>query len=251
MLNTVLDSVCKWTQKIHTRDPMRLVFLSDTHGASLHHPIPDGDVLVHCGDFSKLGKENELIAFREWYFSFSHPHKIFIAGNHDLMFENDPVKARSIVDAGIYLLDEAIVIDGFKFYGSPWTPEFYSWAFMRERGHALKAYWDKIPSDTDILLTHGPAMGVLDYVPHSNMHVGCEELHLRLEEIRPSIHAFGHIHESYGTELMTWQDGAQTLAINASVCDLRHTAINPPVVVEINRSGARKRPEVKSVRIDS
>ena len=225
---------------------MRIVFLSDTHGAKLHRPVPDGDLLIHCGDFSKLGKEKELQAFSEWFFACPHQNKVFIAGNHDLMFEKDPEKARSLVDNGIYLLDEEIIIDGFKIYGSPWTPEFYSWAFMRQRGSELKAFWDKIPEDTDILLTHGPAMGTLDYVPHSDRHVGCEELKLRLAAVRPSIHAFGHIHESYGFEAMKWDGGEQTLAINASICDLKHQAVNPAIVVDIERGvdGSRSRATV-------
>jgi len=226
---------------------MRLVFLSDTHGANLHHPVPDGDVLIHCGDFSKLGKEKELLEFSEWFFSYPHKHKIFIAGNHDLMFEKDPGKARSLVGAGIYLLDQEVIIDGFKIYGSPWTPEFYSWAFMRKRGCELKFFWDKIPKDTDILLTHGPAMGILDYVPKSGMYVGCEELKQRLAVVRPSIHAFGHIHESYGTQILNWNDVEETLAINASICDLTLHGVNVPFVVDIDRTAEGKRPLVRIV----
>jgi Icc-related predicted phosphoesterase len=221
---------------------MRIVFLSDTHGAKLSHPVPEGDLLIHCGDFSKLGKEKELLAFSEWFFACPHRHKIFIAGNHDLMFEKDPALARSLVSEGIYLLDQDVTIDGYKIYGSPWTPEFYSWAFMRQRGNALKMIWEKIPDDTDILLTHGPAMGTLDYVPHSDMHVGCEELKIRLAAIRPSIHAFGHIHEGFGFETMKWERDEETLAINASVCDLKHQAIKPAVVVDIERVGRGHRP---------
>jgi Icc-related predicted phosphoesterase len=222
---------------------MRLVFLSDTHGFKLHHPVPDGDVLVHCGDFSKLGKEKELLAFKEWFFSYPHLQKIFVAGNHDLMFEKDPAKARSLVDGGIYLRDESITIEGFKIYGSPWTPEFYSWAFMRPRGAAMKDLWEKIPLDTDILLTHGPAMGVLDHVPDKDEHVGCEELRVRLAVVRPSIHVFGHIHESYGAAVVPWGGGVETLAINASNCDLDYSAVNAPVVVDIerNQNGGRPR----------
>lgn len=226
---------------------MRIVFLSDTHGAELRHPVPDGDVLIHCGDFSKLGKEKELIAFNEWFSSCPHRHKIFIAGNHDMMFEKNPEKARRLVSAGIYLLDEAVEIEGYKIYGSPWTPEFYSWAFMRQRGAELKVYWDKIPLDTDILLTHGPAVGVLDYVPQSNKYVGCEELKLKIADFRPSIHAFGHIHESYGYKVMKWNDERQTIAINASICDLKHQAVNTAIVVDIERMQAGARPLTKII----
>src|SRR5690606_38047681 len=97
-------------------------------------------------------------------------------------------------------------------------------------------------------LTHGPAMGTLDYVPHSNKHAGCEELQTRLAALRASIHAFGHIHESLGFETMRWDAGVETLAINASVCDLKHQAVNPAIVVDIERTGDRTRPRVSVVK---
>lgn len=211
---------------------MRIIFLSDTHGATLRHPIPDGDVLVHCGDFSKKGSEKELAAFRDWYFSFPHKTKLFIAGNHDLLFEKNAASARELVSDGIYLLDEGVMIDGVRFYGAPWTPEFYSWAFMRPRGARMREVWQKIPAGTDILITHGPPQGVLDYVPGSASHVGCEELAKSIEELKPAVHVFGHIHEGYGLEKRIWEGGRETLFINASNCNLRYEAVNPPVVID-------------------
>jgi predicted phosphodiesterase len=212
---------------------MRIVFLSDTHGATLRHPVPDGDVLVHCGDFSKKSRDKELVAFRDWFFSFPHNIKIFIAGNHDLVFERDPARARSAVPGGVYLLDQELTVDGVRFYGAPWTPEFYDWAFMKPRGSGMREVWQKIPAGTDILVTHGPPFGILDFVPHSEVHAGCEELAVRVAEIKPAVHAFGHIHEGYGTEKRTWPGGRETLFVNASNCDVDYDGINPPLAVDV------------------
>lgn len=212
---------------------MRIVFVSDTHGAKLQHDIPEGDVIVHCGDFSKKGTEKELLAFNDWWSALPHLHKIFIAGNHDLMFENSPEHARCLVSGGTYLLDSELVVEGFRFYGSPWTPEFYSWAFMRPRGVPLKKVWERIPSDTDVLVTHGPPQGGLDYVPRSQLHVGCEDLAQAVERVRPAVHAFGHIHEGYGCERKSWGASRDTIFVNASTCNLRYDAVNPPIVIDL------------------
>lgn len=222
---------------------MRFVFLSDTHGVTLQHPVPAGDVLVHCGDFSKKGTEKELIAFRTWFFSFPHAIKIFVAGNHDLMFENDPVQARSLVDGGTYLLDQNICLDGINVYGSPWTPEFYSWAFMRPRGKPMQEIWDQIPAQVDVLVTHGPPRGVLDFVPGSQTFVGCEDLASAVNRIKPTLHVFGHIHEGYGTKVLEWEDGSKTLCINASICNLGAAGINRPVVVDVVKETAAAKSE--------
>jgi hypothetical protein len=117
--------------------------------------------------------------------------------------------------------DQQLVI-----YGTPWQPEFFNWAFNLPRGEKLKEKWDMIPVDTDILITHGPPFGKLDYVRYGNENVGCEELMKRVEEIKPKIHVFGHIHEGYGYVF----DG-NTHYINASVLNDRYEYRNKPVNV--------------------
>jgi Icc-related predicted phosphoesterase len=103
------------------------------------------------------------------------------------------------------------------------TPWFYDWAFNRERGQEIKKHWDLIPDATDILITHGPAYGILDLTIH-NIHVGCEELKDKIESIKPKVHIFGHIHEAYGTYA-----NSNIRYINASVLNVRYQMVNEPL----------------------
>ena len=68
-----------------------MVCMSDTHSKlhQLEHAIPDGDVFVHAGDFSQLGRRKEVLAFNDFLGGLPHRHKVVIAGNHECSF--DPV----------------------------------------------------------------------------------------------------------------------------------------------------------------
>lgn len=72
------------------KDSWRIVCISDTH--SLYHkmaPIPEGDILIHAGDFSSTGTLKEMQEFRSYIDRQPHPLKIFIAGNHDITLQKD------------------------------------------------------------------------------------------------------------------------------------------------------------------
>lgn len=209
---------------------MRLVAMSDTHGKHAHVMVPDGDVLVHAGDATPNGKIVDVKKFAGWYGSLPHAHKIFVAGNHDFGFENeDQEKCRKIIrDNGItYLQDQACIINGLKFYGSPWQPDFHNWAFNLPRGTALKAVWNRIPLDTDVLITHGPPHGMMDRT-EQGLNVGCMDLMLRLPDLRLRAHIFGHIHEGYGIKV-----GLIATYVNASICTPAYNATNAPIVVDV------------------
>lgn len=211
---------------------MRLVLLSDTHNQHERLVMPPGDILVHAGDATVRGRPQEVIKFLDWFEAQPYRYKIFIAGNHDFLFEQDPYLAQAFTVQRnmIYLLDDAIELEGVNFYGSPWQPEFCNWAFNLPRGDALKRKWAKIPDNTDVLITHGPPAGILDMVA-AGEHVGCEDLLHRVREIAPKIHVFGHIHEAYGL----YREG-KTLFVNAANCDLKYNPINSPYVVELTDS---------------
>jgi len=208
---------------------MKIVLISDTHGRHQQLQLPEGDMIIHAGDVSSRGTPSEIERFIEWYESLDYQYKIFIAGNHDFFFEdiNEETLALTLPDSITYLNDSGITINGIKIWGSPITPRFHDWAFNRDRGENIRLHWDLIPTDTDILITHGPAAGILDEtITHQN--AGCEELKLVIEKSKIRFHVCGHIHEAYGS-----YHTARTKYINASVLDIRYNLVNDPVVISL------------------
>lgn len=210
---------------------MRLVCISDTH--SLHRRIPevpDGDILIHAGDCLGAGTLDNVEDLNDWLGTLPHQHKIVIAGNHDWAFQETPELAREALTNAMYLEDSGVEIDGLRFWGSPWTPEFMDWAFMLGRGQPLNDRWKLIPDDTDVLITHGPPKDIADEVSlgFRCQNVGCTDLKFRIAQLSLTAHIFGHIHEGYGE----YQRG-DTRFINASTCNARYEPINPPIVLDI------------------
>uniref|UniRef100_A0A1I8B101 Metallophos domain-containing protein n=1 Tax=Meloidogyne hapla TaxID=6305 RepID=A0A1I8B101_MELHA len=145
---------------------VRFVCISDTHEKmdEILDLIPDGDVLIHAGDFTEAGK-------------LPHKVKIVIAGNHELGFEDGEEmsdrqlaglsmlgigKAYELLTNCIYLCDRLIEVYGIKIYGAPWHP-MPGYSFYRQRGQALLQKWNQIPSKTDVLITHTPPLGHGDF----------------------------------------------------------------------------------------
>ena len=206
---------------------VKLVIISDTHGRHRGLSIPDGDILIHAGDITEHGTLSGVQEFNQWLNQLPHAHKIVIAGNHDFCFEDQAEEARALLTSATYLQDEAVEVKGLKIYGSPWTPEFFNWAFMRQRGAEMRAVWEKIPAGTDVLITHGPPSGILDYT-EAGEYAGCRELLTAVGEIAPRVHIFGHIHEGRGIEK---RDGVTF--INASSISANYRQLFPPFVLEV------------------
>ena len=222
---------------------MRITVISDTHTKHGLIPLPDlpgGDLLIHAGDIMNSGyNKNDILDFCTWFHSLEqYDKKIFIAGNHDRMFENHPEGVEELLNIYFdidYLQDEAYDLydldtdTSTKIYGSPWQPEFYSWAFnLPKNGIELAGKWEGIPDNTDILITHGPAFGTLDTVagrPWDNL--GCELLAERIEVIKPKIHVCGHIHSGYGYE---FKDG--THFFNAAILDEQYEYTQKPMTFD-------------------
>lgn len=207
---------------------MRIVCISDTHNFTDEITIPDGDVLVHAGDSTKWGNLKELDIVADWFHSLPHKHKVLISGNHDNAFQEKRDLAEEKFKDFHYLRDSSVSIEGKLFYGSPWQPIFGRMAFNLKRGAALKKKWDLIPANTDVLVTHGPPAYRLDKIVNGE-GVGSLELYKAVDRIKPKIHIFGHIHESYGQA-----DIAGTKFINASICTLAYQPTNKPIVVDID-----------------
>lgn len=211
----------------------RITLISDTHTKHHQLDLPGGDVLIHSGDLMNSGySAYEIEDFLKWFVSQNYDECIFIAGNHDRLFENKPEEVADILDVyGITYLQDSQHIVGedwddnkFNVWGSPWQPEFYNWAFNLPRcGTELESKWNAIPKDTDILVTHGPPQGHLDVsgAPYNEPNLGCELLRVRVDEIKPKIHVFGHIHGSAGYK---FHEG--THFFNASVLSERYSVKN-------------------------
>jgi len=244
-------------------DKLRFVCMSDTHSLTSHmkNPVPDGDVFVHAGDFTRAGALSEVREFNAWLEKLPHKHKVVIAGNHELSF--DPHTSGGILASRIqargskfgdtssmcetqkqtvssqeikrelsnctYLEDSSVKICGLKIYGSPWQPEFGGWAYNLERGQECLDKWNMIPDDTDVLITHSPPLGFGD-LTISGVRAGCVDLlHSVQQRIKPKYHVYGHIHEGYGVR----SDG-KILFINASTCDINYLPCNPAVVFDVS-----------------
>jgi Icc-related predicted phosphoesterase len=166
-----------------------------------HHAlrVPEADVLVHAGDFTRHGARHEALEFLSWLEAQPALHKLLVAGNHDRCSEAEPEWfARETAARGIVLLDDSeITIEGVRFWGSPVTPRFRNMAYNRERGTEIRRHWEKIPTGIDVLITHGPPRGIGDRM-FLGAHVGCDDLRERVGELRPAVHIFGHIHEAFG-----------------------------------------------------
>jgi predicted phosphodiesterase len=225
---------------------LRITLISDTHTKhrQLEGFLPGGDLLIHAGDLMNSGyAPSEAIEFMNWFESQSqYDKKVFIAGNHDRLFEDEPsfiqqlLGERPTID---YLQDETLALydmdedRSVKIYGSPWQPEFYNWAFnLPKGGQALFNKWAAIPEYTDILITHGPPQDHLDVSgpPYNEPHLGCALLRLKVDKQPPKIHVFGHIHGGYGYK---FHNG--THFFNASILTERYECRNRPVTFDWDR----------------
>ena len=208
---------------------MKTVVISDTHGQHRSLKLPKGDLVIHAGDVSKRGHPDEIEDFLDWFSKQKYKYKVFIAGNHDFFFEQaHPRIIEQMVPQGVICLnDSGCEIEGLKLWGSPITPWFNDWAFNRERGTEIKRHWDLIPNDTDVLITHGPPFGILDETVYGK-RTGCEELLLRVYQVKPQYHIFGHIHEDYGSFAK-----GETTFVNASVLDDWYEMKNKPIILDL------------------
>lgn len=198
---------------------MHLVAISDTHGLHDQVRVPPCDVLVHAGDFSGHSTTGEARRFLEWLER--QPAKrgiVLIGGNHDWVTQRDPELfaklLRKHAPSVTYLCDSGTEIDGVRFFGSPWQPEFCNWAWNLPRGEALKQKWDLIPAGTHVLVTHGPARGILDVSGFDGERCGCDDLLAAIQRVKCALHCHGHIHASFGSCKV-----GDTTHINASICD--------------------------------
>lgn len=207
-------------------NPIDILHLSDTHGQHKNlKSLPEADVIVHSGDFTFAGSEEEAYDFMNWFCNLPYKHKIFIAGNHDMcMYGADHIDglSRNVH----YLYNNSVVIDGIKFYGIP--------MFMEDcMDGNLDVFINNIPDDTDVLITHMPPKGTCDLANYGKgpEHRGNATLAELLKKLHPTCHFFGHEHDAYGKTIKE-----NVIYSNACVVDSRYNLINNPTIININHS---------------
>lgn len=224
---------------------MKIVCFSDTHSRHKEIILPNGDMAMFAGDCSGRGTFKSILNFITWYKQQPHQYKIMIAGNHDWGFQDSPNIVENLCKENgvIYLNDTSVTVEGYKIHGSPVTPKFCNWAFNRSvtieesmtedslaRGHEyIGNHWDKIPIDTDILITHGPSSGILDKILEGDS-TGCPVLSRHIKNrLNLKLHVFGHIHEARGIETH-----GNTIFVNASCLNRQYQVYQQfPFVIEL------------------
>ena len=214
---------------------LKCCHISDTHDTfqDISMLIPEGiDIVFITGDVSYHGKPEELLRLKEHLKKIvaKTSHVIMIAGNHEKGCEADSLSwIKTMKEIGVKLLmKEAIEVEGYKIYGSPWTPYFGGWAYNYHR-IAGKYMWQDIPDDTEILLTHGPMYGILDAIHGEN--VGCKDLLDKVSSLSfLKYHLFGHIHETHGIEQFKG-----VTCINSSIMNGNYRFVNKPHFFELER----------------
>lgn len=250
---------------------LRITHISDTHNKhkQLNDKLPGGDILIHSGDISSLGRQREVEGFVKWFNGVDgYTYKIFVAGNHDMSFdseklmqdkinyfdpsktvwesegiENEPAEGKpewliDLLATGLnpnvfYLENSYVELDQIKIWGSPYSATFgYNWAFNVDRGHDSAQMWNQIPEDSDIVITHGPIYGYGDVTARTYQNVGCEDLYHRLKELKTPLHFAGHIHEGYGYNQTSWGG----YAFNGCSCNLSYEVYNKPITFDYDFS---------------
>ena len=197
---------------------MKILHLSDTHGCHRRlRDLPEADVVVHSGDFCMVGTEKEAIDFLNWFCDLPYRYKVFICGNHDDCLYGANIDG---LDTNVYYLcNSGVEIDGVKFYG---VPMFMGDCVTDQQARNIA----NIPADTDVLITHAPPFGILDY--DDDINYGSEEILAKVPKIHPKAHLFGHIHRQHG---ILYRDGI--IYSNGAMMNENYSKLNIPNLIEL------------------
>jgi Icc-related predicted phosphoesterase len=218
---------------------MKIDCISDLHG--FYPKMPGGDVLIVAGDLTAQHTISEFKQFFEWFEKQPYKEKILVGGNHDNLLEQT-ISHKVARELGLheetyyhYLCDSGVTIDGFEFWGSPWTTFFEEInpkcrSFML-REQKLAEKFATIPEKLDVLITHGPPYGILDAHYYDLDNLGSLALKKRVKEVFPRHHIFGHIHEGYGMV-----DTDDTTFRNCSHVDVNYYPVNAPMTFKLSHN---------------
>lgn len=203
--------------------------------------LDGGDLLIVAGDLTASDKIHQYEQFVIWINAQDYKKKIVIAGNHDNALKDEAEGLFKWAANTEYLCDTGTEFEGMKIWGSPWSlwfPEInkhckaFTCTEIQMRQHLLR-----IPTDIDILVTHGPPFGILDDVRDRACQcdydcykpTGSDTLRNMVLDgsyfPKLKLHVFGHIHEQGGKIFET------TLCkfVNASILNEDYKYVNKPV----------------------
>ncbi len=217
---------------------IKIVSTSDIHG-ELDFKIPIGDILTISGDICPVRGSHSPTAQMFWLNDYFLPwcdslikdgtfkYIVFIAGNHDFVFRkvvNFPgSNFHFVLPPNVhYLQDSMVELEGVKIYGTPWTPTFGNWAYMKDDTD-LDEIHAKIPEGIDILLSHGPAKYWGDIIlkgPYADEkgNLGSESLRKHVVRVKPQYFIYGHIHEASHIPTKHNMDLEEPSKYTTSVC---------------------------------
>lgn len=211
---------------------MKIVATSDTHFPDWDKLIPEGDVLIHCGDLMYAGTPDEWYSRIEGFKHLRHPRKLFIPGNHDLHVQIyagpaiAELKKLGVEVVGWGRNDIVTLENGMTVLGLPWVTGLPTWAFNKTE-MACAELIEHLPR-VDIVASHSPPYRILSRLRSSGSHAGVSAWRKYAEKMQPSYWFCGHVHESYGTF-----ENRHTKFYNVSMCDHDYNMVNSPIVIEV------------------
>lgn len=213
--------------------------IADLHG--FYPKLEGGDLLIVAGDLTARGARNEYVDFDYWLGQQIYKKIIVIGGNHDGLVQEGLFDYGIDIKPARYLEDSGTEFEGLNIWGSPWSLRFdgmnpHCMAFTGSENDLSKKY-ELIPNDTDILVTHGPPLGMFDEINdfRCQKRAGSLSLAAAIGTISPKLHVFGHIHEGYGVKfpLTGYQPGfvdiSHTIFVNASIVNEHYKHVNKPI----------------------
>jgi predicted phosphohydrolase len=216
---------------------LKITAVSDTHWTD-HRlwdlKLPDGDVLIHAGDATFLGRKEEFLRFFIWFQAQPFDWKLFVPGNHDFMMQHGDDKELKdlldIHDPGVVILRDTLFhVNGISFLGLPYSLEYRDWAFGINPAGMEEVLLPHREEDVDVLISHGPPYGIGDKNLEGE-HLGLQPLTDFVRQQNVMFHVFGHIHEGYGI----YPQVGNSVLINASICNRDYGMKNDPISFSID-----------------
>lgn len=219
---------------------VRVVCISDTHNEHAALRLPKGDLLIHSGDCltesglrhvlrkapASEGQWQEIVTvktegrelferFAKWFGEQQFEHKVFVAGNHDLVVQGlGKARVQAIFDEYcsyghvIYLEHEEVTIANLRVFGSP----YHNYSSHNDAFKLAGVDYADVPNGIDIMVTHAP-----NILPKKTGTREDRDLGQCLHRTGASLHVSGHCHWAYGL-YFSEDKGHKVPCVNAAVC---------------------------------